>query len=63
MHVQPVTELEVDEALKYLNTGKAVDIYVVTEKHLLFASEAVTPVLVKVMNYLFSDGNIPDIVK
>ena len=60
MHVQPVTELEV---LRSLNTGKAVDIYVVTEKHLLFALEAVTPVLVKVMNYLFSDGNIPDIVK
>ena len=61
--VQLVTEHEIKEALKSLNTGKAADIFGVMAEHHLFASESLMPVLVKFMNNIFSNRTIPDIMK
>ena len=61
--VQPVTEKEIKDALKCLNTGKSADIFGVTAEHLIYASEALLPILVSLMNNILFKGNIPDIMK
>ena len=61
--VPPITEAEIKDALKSLNTGKAADIFGVTAEHLIHASGALLPVLVKLMNSILTTGNIPNIMK
>ena len=61
--MQPVTEKEVMDALKSLNTGKSSDIFGVTAEHFIYASEALVTVHARVMNDIFVNGNIPDMMK
>ena len=61
--VQPATEKEVIDALRSLNTGKSPDIVGVAAEHLIYAFEASVTVLARLMNDIFVNGNIPDIMK
>ena len=51
------------DALKSLNTGKLADIFGVTAEHFIYASEALVTVLDRLMNDIFVNGNIPDLMK
>ena len=58
-----VTEAELADALSSLNKGKAADIYGLTTKHLLFASDTLLPVLTSLMNSIFCLSDLPDSLK
>ena len=49
----PVTEEEIQQALKSLNKGKSVDIYGVTSEHLLNAKEQLTRTGVECLDELY----------
>ena len=51
------------DALRSLNTGKSADIFGVTAEHFIYASEALVTVLARLMNDIFVNGNIPDMMK
>ncbi|MEW8548126.1 MAG: reverse transcriptase family protein, partial [Candidatus Thiodiazotropha sp.] len=59
----PVTEEEIYKAVKSLNKGKAADIFGITAEHLLHATDELIPVLVVLMNSIFSNGTVPDCMK
>ncbi len=59
----PISELEVRQAIHWLQSGKAAGIDDISPEHVKFAADAVTPYLTELFNKMRIERKIPDLLK
>ena len=59
----PISELEVRQAIHRLQLGKAAGIDDISPEHVKFAADAVTPYLTELFNKMRDERKIPDLLK
>jgi len=62
-YVQPVTKIELEKAVKSLNTGKAPDVYNMSVEHILNCEDSTFEYLLKVVSHVFASGLFPAALK
>jgi hypothetical protein len=61
--ILPVTEEEITTAIASINKRKSADFHSLTIKHILHAGENIITVLTHILNSIFLEGDIPEVLK
>ncbi|CAC5412456.1 unnamed protein product [Mytilus coruscus] len=62
-NIPPATLEELQKAIKSINKGKSPDIYGITVEHILHAGTNLEWLLLNLVNVIFKEGKVPDILK